>query len=120
MQEDIVVPVALFISIAVAVSTALWLRFRGRAEVQKTIRIAIEKGQDLSPELLERLGDAVEPRQRDLRRGVVSVGLALAFGIFAVVLGEKDAVRPILGLAAFPFLIGIAYLFLSRMKASET
>jgi hypothetical protein len=120
MQEDVVVPVVLFISIAVAISTALWFRFRGRAEVQHTIRTAIEKGQDLSPELLERLGDAVEPRQRDLRRGIVSVSLALAFGVFAVVLGEQDAFRPILGLASFPLLIGIAYLILARMKVSET
>ena len=119
MQEDVWVPIVLFVSLAAVVSAALWFRFRGRAEVQQTIRSAIDKGQELSPELLERLGDAAEPRQRDLRRGVVSIGLALAFAVFAVILGEEDAVRPIMGVASFPFLIGIAYLILSRMKVSD-
>lgn len=116
MQEDFIIPVALFVSLAFTVTIGLWLRSRGQAQVQKTIRAAIEKGQELSPELLERMSGGIEPNQRDLRRGVVLSGLALAIGVFAVVLGQEAALRPVLGVACFPLLMGIAYLILWRAK----
>ena len=38
MQEDLWVPIVLFLALAACVCAGLWFRFRGRAEVQQTIR----------------------------------------------------------------------------------
>ena len=115
-MDEVLIPIVMFVALAIAISIGLMFRFRGRQEVQQTIRTAIDKGQELSPELLERLSDAVEPRKRDLRRGIVAVSVGIAFTVFAFVLGEEDAIRPLMGIAAFPFLVGVAYLILWRVS----
>jgi len=56
-----------------------------------TVRMALERGQPLSPELLDRLGQAPPPRRNDLRRGVVGICLGIGLGAFGFVLGQPDA-----------------------------
>jgi hypothetical protein len=46
------------------------LRFRARREMQDTIRIALDKGHELSPELIDRLGHPKAPKDRDFRLGI--------------------------------------------------
>ena len=111
-MNEMWIPIILFISIAVVMSLWIYFRYQSRSALQQTVQAAIEKGQDLSPELLEKLGQPGTSRETDLRRGMISVGIGLAFAIFAVVLDEADAVRPLLGVAAFPFMLGVAYLAL--------
>ncbi len=110
------VPIAMFIAIAVILSFFIFYRYQIRKEVQVTVRSAIDRGQDLSPELLERLSESLRPRNIDLRRGIISVALAFSFAGFALILGEEDAVRPFLAFAVFPFLVGIAYLGLWKFS----
>jgi len=113
------VPVSLFVSLGVVIALALYFRFRSRSEVQQTLRQAIERGQEMTPEFLERLGDPPRSAEADLRRGLVSVGLGAAFAIFGLVLGEEDAVGPFLGLSAFPFCVGAAYLFMWKWSSGR-
>ena len=94
----------------------LYLRHRNRVELQTTVRQALDKGQDLTPELLERLGEGPRPPDGDLRRGILAVTIALAVGAFGLAIGEEDAVGPLLGIAAFPLFIGIAYLALWKLR----
>ena len=110
------VPIVMFISIAVILSFFGFYRYQIRKEVQLTVRSAIDRGQDLSPELLERLSESLRPKNVDLRRGIISVALALSFASAGLILGENDAVRPALAIAAFPFLVGIAYLSLWKVS----
>ena len=113
-MDDAWIPIILFGSIAVVMGLWLYFRYRSRQAVQQTVRAAIEKGQELSPELLESLGQPKVSGDADLRRGVVSLAIGIAFGILAVVISgeEPDAFRPILGAASFPATIGVAYLAL--------
>lgn len=104
------VPISMFLSLGAVVALGLFYRYRTRAELQKTLRTAIERGQEMTPEFLERLGDPPRTPEADLRRGLVAVALGAGFAIFALVLGEEDAVGPLLGLSAFPFCVGAAYL----------
>ena len=108
------VPIVMFISIAVVIGLAMYFGYRTKKEVQATVRSALEKGQELSPELLDKLGDALPSPKSDLRRGVMSITVALAIGAFSFLIGEEDAQGKLLGIAAFPFLIGVAYLGLQK------
>ena len=75
----------------------------------------------LTPEVLESLSDSLSSKHSDLRRGVISVAIGIALFIFAQLIGEPDAEGPMRALAAFPLLLGIAYLglwyFLKRKQA---
>jgi hypothetical protein len=103
------IPIVMFVGMAVVLS--LWVWFR--------IRTAIEKGQELSPELIENLVNPPISPKRDLRRGVIGVVLAIGFALFGVILGEEDAIRPLLGVAMFPFSIGVAFLLMHRYGRSD-
>jgi hypothetical protein len=102
--NEVWIPVVMFIGLSVVLSLWVWFRFKGKREMQVTLRSAIEKGQDLSPELIENLINPPVSPQRDL--------------LFGVILGEEDAIRPLLGIAMFPFSIGVAFLLMHHFGRS--
>lgn len=130
-MEDVIVPVALFSIAPVIILIVMLFRSRQNAELQKTVREAISQGKDLTPETIKALG--VRPRSpySDLRRGIVLIAVAVAFlvlgyGAQSTVSMHTDeavgVVAPMLGVAAFPGLIGLAYIlmhFFLRGKNEE-
>ncbi len=108
------VPIVMFIAIAVIVGLFMYFRYRAKQDVQATVQLALDKGQELSPEILEKLGESLRSPKSDLRRGVLAMSLGLALVAFAFLLGEEDAQRALTAIAAFPFLIGVAYLGLHK------
>ena len=57
--------------------------------------------------------------QRDLRRGVISVVAAVAIALFALFIGDEDAVGPLLGISMFPLSIGAGFLLMHRFGKSD-
>ena len=49
----------------------------------------------------------------------MSIGIGLGFVIFGLTLGEEDAVRPLMAIGAFPFLLGVAYLGLWKFSSKD-
>ncbi len=99
---------------AVVVGLIIWLRYKGRNDTQQTIRMAIDKGQELTPELIDRLGHPKPAKNRDMRLGVIWLAVAGAFGIFGQAIPDDEANTILLGIAAFPLFIGVAYLIIWR------
>jgi Na+/H+ antiporter NhaD/arsenite permease-like protein len=118
-MEEFLIPIVMFISIAVVFVFYFWFRYRSRAEMQQTIRTALDKGQELTPEIIDRLGQPQAREHADRRRAVIAIAVALAVALFGFILGEDDAVRPLLGIAMFPLTIGIAYLIISRFSEQQ-
>lgn len=116
------VPVVSVVSTAVVVALVFFFRYRTRSAMQETIRTALEKGQELTPEIIDRIGHPKQEPRNDLRRGLIWFAVGAGFGAFGLILGEDDAVRPLMAIAAFPFAIGIAYLimFLAGEKDTST
>ena len=102
------IPIVSVIVIGVIFALFFYYRHKTRTEIQTTVRAAIERGQELTPEVLERLSDSLNTKFGDLRRGVISIAIGVA--VYAFFLGEDDAMGPLMGISAFPFLIGIAYI----------
>lgn len=109
-DHDLWVPIVFFLSIAFTFSIALVYRAKHREQIQITVRQAIDKGQELTPELLDRLGQTGAGRRSDLRRGVISVSVGVGIASFGLILGEDDATRPLMAVGAVPLLVGLAYL----------
>ena len=114
MDHMELVPIVMFISIAVVIGLAMYFGYRSKQDVQTTVQAALDKGQELSPELLDKLGGALPSPKSDLRRGVMAVTLGLALVAFGYLLGEEDAQEKLMAIAAFPFFIGVAYLGLHK------
>ena len=118
---SVMVPIILFIAIAVVLCIYFYLRHRTSQSVQETVRTAIEQGQQLTPEILERLGQTpqrAKSKNSDLRRGVILIAAGLGIAAFGALTGQF---RPgaALAIGSLPFLIGIAYLGLWRFDKSE-
>ena len=121
----IIVPTVMFIALAAVLYFVISYRHKNRADVQATVRHAMEHGQQLTPELLEKLGQPVQSEHADLRKGAIAIAIALAFAALAVGVSQEDAeaLGPMLGIAAFPLLIGLAYIgfwWFANKKAEPT
>jgi len=118
-MEEVLVPLIVFGTMPVMIWIIAAAKQKKNAELQKTVREAINQGKDLTPEVIRALG--VKPRNPfgDLRWGVILI--AGAFGFMGLGLGiqaiEPDEnVFPIMaGVASFPGLIGLALIGLHFM-----
>lgn len=116
---ETIVPSVLFISIAIVVALFFYFRSRARREMQMTLRAAIDKGQELTPDVIERLGTPAAAKDRDLRRGII--GLAIGFGFVALgfAVPDDEALQVMLGLSAFPIALGLGFLLMHKLSTAD-
>lgn len=115
------VPIVMFIGLTVVLCVLFWFRYRARSEMQQTFRAALDKGQELTPDVIDRLGHPKPSKDKDLRLGVIwlALGVALvAFG-FGIPDDEGEVSRIFMGISAFPFAIGIAYSILHKFTSHD-
>jgi hypothetical protein len=125
-MEDILVPLGFFAMVAAIVLVPVWLRSRNKQEMQATVRTAIEKGQALPPELVDAMTKDIKPPKestavRDIRAGVILIAVGAGLAVMGLILGQRhdEAFHPLLGAAAIPALIGIAYVVLSFFNPNK-
>lgn len=122
---------AVFGTITAIVFGPTYLRSREKREMQATLRHAIDKGQELPAEVIEAMTRDVArnlpSRTRDIRRGIiwlaVGVGLA-AFGLINDAGWDNDGWEGhfgngMLGIAAIPVTIGLAFIVLSFFNKNK-
>ena len=63
--NEVWIPLSMFIGLSVVLSLWVWFRYKAKRDLQETIRTAIEKGEGLSPELIENLVNPPVSPQRD-------------------------------------------------------
>lgn len=114
MEEGTLVPVSLFLVSGIVAIAWFYFSHKNRERIMDTVQKAMESGSDLTPELLTRLGAALNPAVRDLRRGIVigSIGVAGLLCSFFVPPVAVDGVR---AGSLFPLLIGAAFLLVWRL-----
>ncbi|WP_313574302.1 DUF6249 domain-containing protein [Brevundimonas sp.] len=124
-MDEVLIPLAFFAMIAGIVLVPTWLKSRERREMQATLRASIEKGQSLPPEVIEAISkDNAKPvatAARDLRAGVILLSVAIGIALlgYAVSFADFDAFYPIVGGAAIPGMIGLAFIILSFFNKNK-
>lgn len=119
-----------FSAITAIVFGPSYLKSREKREIQETVRHAIDKGQALPPELIDAMtrdvASKLPSRTRDLRRGVIwlAVGIGVAAFGFLSELGWDDhdmemVGSGMLGVAAIPATIGLAFIVLSFFNPNK-
>jgi hypothetical protein len=129
-MTPILIVAIVFSAITAIIFGPSYLKSREKREMQTTIRHAIDKGQELPPELIDAMtrdvASKLPSRTRDLRRGVIwlAVGIGLAAFSYLSNLGWGDhdiqeATGAMFGLAAIPATIGIAFIVLSFFNPNK-
>jgi len=122
--EGLWVPIAMFAAMTVIISFFFWFRYRSRSEMQQTLRSAIDKGQELTPELVESLGKPQKvSKDKDLRLSLIWFAIAFGISIFGATIGavetEEEVFFIMSGIAAFPLMLGLAYVIMWRFTERE-
>ena len=104
---------------AILLGLFFWFRLKARRDMQETIRAALDKGQELSPALIDRLGHPKAPKDKDFRLGVIWCAAGIGFAFLGLAIQDEEAIGAVLGVAAFPIMIGIAYLILNKFAKRE-
>ncbi len=118
---------AFFVMIAAIVIVPRWFRVREREALQATLRAAIEKGQPLPPEVIDAISRDARPvpsAGRDLRTGIILLCIAAAFAAMGAAGsyysdGEFDGAGWMIGIAAFPGFIGLAFLIIALVNRGK-
>ena len=115
MAEQMI-PITLFIVLGIAVLGYFYWNYQNRVTIMKTVEKAMEKGQELTPELLVQLGAAGNPRIRDMRRGVVFLSLGVAGGLCSLFFADPEVVNGIRAATVFPLMLGIGFLIVWKLN----
>ena len=122
---------AVFGSIVAIVVGPSYLKSRERRDMQATVRAAIDKGQALPPEVIDALGKDVAKnlpsRTRDIRRGIIWLAVGVGIAAFSLIndFGWQgndwgdNASNGLLGIAAIPATIGLAFVVLSFFNKNK-
>ena len=117
MDEGLWVPIAMFASMTIIFCVLFWFRYRTKEGMQQTFRAALDKGQELTPDVIDRLGHPKPAKDKDLRLGIIWIAVAIGLTAFGFgIPDEDDVARIFMGIAAFPLVLGIAYLILHRFS----
>lgn len=110
------IPIVMFIVLGVAVLGYFYWNYKSRLSVMETVQKAIETGGELNTELLAQLGAAVNPRIRDLRRGIIFLALGIAGLLCSLFFGNADVVSGIRAGSVFPLMLGLGFLLVWKMN----
>jgi predicted small secreted protein len=113
--KQIILPLALFIFIAIVAVIALSLMFKylNRRLALETVKHVLDKEQIVEPSLIEAIVKEKTDKNLDLRKGIILFSVAGATILFGYILNDMGytQVNKILqGIAIFPGLLGAAYL----------
>lgn len=121
---EALIPIALFAMIAAIVVIPRYFKSLERQKLADTLRVAMEKGQPLPTEIIDamsrdvRTPSATPSASRDLRTGIIWLGVAIGIAAFGIAMGfaEPDATYPMIAISAFPGFIGLAFVVLSFLN----
>jgi hypothetical protein len=126
-MEAILIVGIIFGSITVVIVVPFWLRSQERIRVQETLRAAIENGQAMPTEVMENAARNINIRpvpsaSRDLRTGIIWLGVGLGFVAMGIALGyeEPESTIPMIAVAAFPVFIGLAFVALALINRTKS
>jgi len=109
-MDDILVPIVFFAIIPVTIWLVLKYRTAAHSKTTDTLTALINKDVDITPDLIRALDVRPVKRHRDLRIGLFLIAISLASIFFGGLIPEEEAHDVFLGLASFPFLVGLVYL----------
>ncbi len=102
-----------FILIVIIIVLLLLYKYFDKRLKIKAIQNIIKENEDIKPEQIQAIISERNPKA-DKRKGFIGVGLSIAFIFFALIMGSSgytSAQSSLLGMAMFPLMLGLTYLY---------
>ena len=115
MNPGLFVPVTLFIMSGVVLIYFFYFNNKNRNAIMETVQKSMETGSDLTPDLLAKLGAAINPRARDLRRGVVILSIGIAGFLASMFFSDPEVLAGLRAGSMFPLFMGVGFLLVYRL-----
>jgi nitrogen fixation-related uncharacterized protein len=81
--------------------------------------MALDKGQELSPELIDRISEPKPGKMHDLKRGLIWIAIALGFVGLGFTIPDDEAQPIMLGISIFPVAVGLAYVLIWKLSSGD-
>ena len=110
------IPIVMFIMTGIAALGYFYWNHKNRNAIMETVQKAMDTGSDLTEDLLAKLGAAINPKVRDMRRGVVLLSIGLAGLMCSMFFDDAHIVSGIRAGSVFPVMMGIGFLIVWRLN----
>ena len=116
MNEGLWIPVVLFIVTGFCTIGFFYFNHKNRDAIMMTVQKAMDTGSDLSQDLLAKLGAAINPKIRDMRRGIVLLSIGIACLLCSMFFTDIDVVSGIRAGSMFPLMMGLGFLLVWKLN----
>lgn len=116
---DEAIPIlAVFGFIPLIVWITYHFRTKAHARTADILEKMVDRGDAITPETVQAMGIKSRTPDTDLKTGLVLIAIGMAFTILGRMIPEDEAQTVMIGIASFPFLVGLAligfWFFLGR------
>lgn len=116
MNEGLWIPVVLFIVSGFCIIAFFFFNHKNRDAIMNTVQRAMDTGSDLTPDLLAKLGAAINPKVRDMRRGIVLLSIGIAGLLCSMFFMDAEVVSGIRAGSVFPLMMGLGFLLVWKLN----
>ena len=89
---------------------------KNRGAIMETVQKSMDTGSDLTPDLLAKLGAAINPKVRDMRRGIVLLSIGISCLLCSMFFTDVDVVSGIRAGSMFPLIMGLGFLLVWKLN----
>ena len=119
MESEVVVLFFIIGSLATIILVHLINSHKVKIKTHELLEKSIEKGFDVTPELLDKLNNVKSPRFKDFRRGIIMSAIGAAVYSFSWVIPPDDTAQVFRGLSVFPFFTGVGFVIVWKFNTYE-
>jgi len=116
MNEGLWIPIVLFIVTGFCTVAFFFFNHKNRDAIMNTVQKSMDTGSDLTPDLLAKLGAAINPKIRDMRRGIVLLSIGIAGLLCSIFFMDADVVSGIRAGSVFPLMMGLGFLLVWKLN----
>ena len=110
------IPLVLFVVTGFSAIAFFFFNHKHRDAIMNTVQKAMDTGSDLTPDLLAKLGAAINPKVRDMRRGIVLLSIGIACLLCSAFFTDTDVVSGIRSGSMFPLMMGLGFLLVWKLN----
>ena len=113
---EAIITATLFLTLGAVIIFYLYWNHKNRLAVLETVQKSVEAGNNLTPDLLVKLGGTFTPRVRDMRRGIVVLFFGIAGFVASFFVGDSHAEMGLRVMSIFPTMVGAGFLIVWKLN----